>query len=213
MHDNEKALIDIAKKLGEIYSDKDFLIEILKRLQEHEELIELFYNRIKDCPAMVASEIYDILHLLTNGTFKKEFPKIRESKMRYLECENEENKNLFLESLQTANLYLPCIWKLTEEEEEKFNMANVGDSVHIDSPCFPVVLNGEKGLVLPVFTSGYEIPQVCRRKYTIQNCTWNIVKKWYMVLEDHIDGEIKIAIDLASDACLLIQSLDKDFLK
>ena len=67
-----------------------------------------------------------------------------------------------------ARFYCVYDWDLTEDEENSFKTAEIGDEITIESQMVPVVIDEGKGFFIGAYTSEEEIPEEFRKEKAIQ---------------------------------------------
>lgn len=67
-----------------------------------------------------------------------------------------------------TKFYYVYDWDLTEEEQKKFESAEIGDEVHIDTPMVPVVIDDGDGYFIGMYTDKTKIPKELKKEKTVQ---------------------------------------------
>ena len=83
-------------------------------------------------------------------------------------------KKITVEKLQNllteygVKYYCVYDWNLTDEEKIKFENAEIGDDIHIETPMVPVVIDEGDGYFIGMYTDKNEIPEELIKEKTIQ---------------------------------------------
>lgn len=201
---NRQAILKITKLLSSFYSDKDFIIEILSVLENDD--YECLKQYLETDSEKVASEICDKVTSITEGRYIKEFPATRAFRIAYAKENSRQNLMSLLERMSEGNLQIPCDWEMTDEEIEDVKSSEIGDEVYIESPAMPVLLESdEEGEVLiPVFTSQYEISAEYRKKYALAEWSLPVVKGFMNSLEHVTKKKVSIWLDGFSEYNIIL---------
>lgn len=83
-------------------------------------------------------------------------------------------KKITVEKLQNllteygVKYYCVYDWDLTDEEKIKFENAEIGDDIHIETPMVPVVIDEGDGYFIGMYTAKSEIPEEFISEKTVQ---------------------------------------------
>lgn len=211
MWNNDKKSMDLVKRitdqLTKVWPNKEFIVEVLKALENHEDECEDFILFLEKSPGLVPSEIYEIVSAVTDGSFIKEISKVCAAKNQCIANPCDENWRILFEILKDASLFYACEWDISDDEKTAVLQSDVGDTVHIETKTRPVLLRhmdtGE--VIIPVYTSEYEIKREYRSdEYALETDGWSYALKLYEVCKD-IFGRAVIVLDIDSDKCLEIK--------
>lgn len=78
----------------------------------------------------------------------------------------EKLRNLL--SKNGVKYYCVYDWDLTDEEQKKFESAEIGDEIHIETPMVPVVIDDGDGYFIGMYTDEAKIPEEFKKEKTIQ---------------------------------------------
>lgn len=199
---------ELLESLFQIWEDEDFAIEIINVLKENMHIADNFLDFLNNETALVPSEVYDKLTILTAGEFVKEFPTIRHAKKACIDCTEQFKWEKLFTELSKAELFMVCEWKLSEEEEKLILNADIGDTLHIKSPVEPLLLmdNTKNVPIVPVYTSTYEIPSEYRKRdFVIRSVDWKYVQVTFNACKKVMKDAL-IILDIDSDDYLEIDS-------
>lgn len=197
---------ELLQALLQIWENEEFAIEILEAIKGNTNLADKLLTFLKNGSELVPSEVYDELTVLTDGEFVKKFPAIRSLKKACIDCTEQSEWDELLKELSSVELFMVCEWRLTAEEEETILNASIGDTVHIDSQVEPLLLmDSIKDIpLIPVYTSGYEIPCKYREgDFIIQTVDWEYVQIVFNACK-HVMNDALIVLDIDSDDFLEI---------
>ena len=192
----------MTERLVQIAPDKAFCIEVLKALQNQEQ-VDAMREFIDNSPALVRSEVYDYLVSLTDGAFSKGYCELKQMLRSYLKGTTE--LSMLLDCLKTSDIHMPIKWNLTPDEKKQFENASFGDSLHIETKEEPIILKYEgDGIAFPIFTSEYEAPGEWLREGAWMRVKGGFVTELMMRLNKELTREVVIYLDHFSDECLVI---------
>lgn len=197
-----KAILEL---LYNVTNEKEYAIEILKALETEEEILAM-KELLEQFPEIVLSEIYDALHEISKGRFKKEFAKARYLKQAYLYKPDAESLAKLLEQLQEDGVYSLVEWNLTDEELEKMENAEVGDTVHIKTKVNPALFTSEDGetIFAYLYTSEIEIPKVRYSEYAVQQTSMNYILALVKSIKDAAGKRVALLLDYDSDDNIVV---------
>lgn len=200
-----KELKEIGEYLTRISMSKGFIKEVLMAVQTEEEIIGM-KKLLVESPEIVPAEVYDALIELTNGRFEKEFVQARYLKQEYLRNPGEESLNRLLKQLEEDKIYSLAEWKLTDEELETMEQAEVGDTVHIATEVLPSLFTSEENeaIIIYAYTSDIEIPQEYFTQYAIYQTSMNDIIALVKSIKNTIGKKVVVLLDYDSDDSLAI---------
>lgn len=200
-----KRVID---QLAKIWNKKEFFEDILYGLENNVEGCEKLIEHLDMYPGLVPSEVYEYVNEITQGEFTKEFSEPCTAKNKCIENLHDKNWQKLFATLNKATLYYPNRWDLTEEELKAMREAGVGNTFHAETEIEPILLQEpETGrVIIPVYTSEYEIPKKYREHpYGLRETGWGYAKVLLDSSNEYI-GESCIVLDFDSDKHLEINA-------
>lgn len=83
---------------------------------------------------------------------------------------DQETREKLRKLLSENGVEFYCVydWDLTEEEQKKFESAEIGDEIHIETPMVPVVIDDGEGYFIGMYTNESKIPKEFKKEKTIQ---------------------------------------------
>lgn len=82
----------------------------------------------------------------------------------------QETREKLRDLLSKNGVKYYCVydWDLTDEEQKKFELAGIGDEIHIETPMVPVVIDEGDGYFIGMYTDEAEIPKEFKKEKTVQ---------------------------------------------
>ncbi len=82
----------------------------------------------------------------------------------------QETREKLRDLLSKNGVKYYCVydWDLTDEEQKKFESAEIGDEIHIETPMVPVVIDEGDGYFIGMYTDEAEIPKELIKEKTVQ---------------------------------------------
>lgn len=82
----------------------------------------------------------------------------------------QETREKLRDLLSKNGVKYYCVydWDLTEEEQKKFESAEIGDEIHIETPMVPVVIDEGEGYFIGMYTDEAEIPEEFKKEKTVR---------------------------------------------
>lgn len=193
-------MMELGTRLLDMVLDVETGKEVLSALETNEERMAL-KEKLASCPALVASEVFDAVHQITNGRFTKEFVPARRAKQEYFKDSTDENLMKLLKFLYEDYVWTLYTWDLTQEEENAFRNAKEGDVIHIDTPRFPGLFEKPHGgrVFIPAYTSELEIRKERMKEFDRQQIDFRNLVNVMRVFREQLGRDAVIVVDPDSD--------------
>jgi len=125
---------------------------------------------------------------------------LKEAKLKYLESESETDYRIFCETLQKSDIWFPMIWELTEEEKKKFENAEIGGDIHIETPRNPAYFQGpDDTILIYIFSERAEIPKKLWDEYSFQWCSSAWARAASKAIKTIRYNEVVIVLDVDTE--------------
>lgn len=78
----------------------------------------------------------------------------------------QETREKLRDLLSKNGVKYYCVydWDLTDEEQKKFELAEIGDEIHIETPMVPVVIDEGDGYFIGMYTDEAKFLKSLKRK-------------------------------------------------
>lgn len=94
------------------------------------------------------------------------------------------------------SLYILYEWSLTDKEEKMILNSEIGKNIKINTPLVPLVLEDDKAIILPAYTSKELIPKDFLNKYAICKKNAEEIESELLAIEKILNQKPKLYIDL-----------------
>lgn len=119
-----------------------------------------------------------------------------DKKSAYINDPSEKNLESLISELDNKVVFIIMEWNLTEEEEDRFRNAEIGDTIHIDTESIPAMWEDDDGRILvPVYSSENEIDEEHKHEYSLSTRTFAHMARFSCEISKELKRDVAILLD------------------
>ena len=201
----------LAEKLGKFWRNKEFIVDVMNAIDGNNDICSQIIDYLDKNSFSVPSEIFAKLSEL-GCTVNYKNSEIAELRRKCFRGSDRENYNKLFESLRNTQVLLINEWNLNEEDKTKFENANIGDTVNIETEIKPLLFINEEDetVLVSIYTSKYEISREHRgKKYCTEEVGFSRVENFIKALKKQ-GKNVWLAIDPDSREELMLSCRDSE---
>ena len=200
----------LAEKLGKVWKNKEFIVAVMNAIDGNNDICSQIIDYLDKNSPFVSSEIFAKLSEL-GCTVNYKNSEIAELRRKCFRGSDRDYNKLF-ESLRNTQVLLINEWNLNEEDKTKFENANIGDTVDIETEITPLLFINEEDetVLVSIYTSKYEISREHRgKKYCTEEVEFSCVERFIEALKKQ-GKNVWLSIDSDGREKLMLSCRDKE---